>query len=81
MSDQPSFPGFETPPPSRLTDRLFLGAFPDLNAAERAANLSWSLRKELNLRGRPRPREHLHITLHHIGDYAVLWRNRHKRIG
>ena len=72
MPDQPSFPGFEPPPPFRPTDRLFLAAFPDLNAAERAANLSWSLRKELNLRGRPRPREHLHITLHHIGDYAGL---------
>ena len=72
MPDQPSFPGFELRPPSRRTDRLFLGVFPDLDAAERAASLSRSLRKELNLRGRPLPPERLHITLHHIDDYAGL---------
>lgn len=72
IPDQPSFPGFELPPPSRPIDRLFLGAFPDLDAAKRAANLSRSLRTELNLRGRPLPPERLHITLHHIGDYAGL---------
>lgn len=72
MPDQTSFPGFELRPPSRPTDRLFLGVFLDLDAAERAANLSRSLRKELNLKGRLLPPEHLHITLHHIDDYAGL---------
>jgi len=72
MPDQPSFPGFEPPPPFSPTDRLFLGAFLDPNAAERAASLSQSLRKEFNLRGRPLAPDRLHITLHHIGDYAGL---------
>ena len=72
MPDQPSLPGFEPEPPSRPTDRLFLGAFLDLGAAERAANLSRDLRKELGLRGRPLAPERLHITLHHIGDYPGL---------
>lgn len=72
MPHQPSFPGFELRPPFPLTDRLFLGVFLDLDAAERAANLSRSLRKELNLKGRPLPLGHLHITLHHIDDYAGL---------
>ncbi|HEY5290567.1 MAG TPA: 2'-5' RNA ligase family protein [Caulobacteraceae bacterium] len=72
MSDQPSFPGFEPPPSSRLTDRLFLGVFLHPDAAERAASLSHSLRKELSLRGRPLPPERLHFTLHHIDDYAGL---------
>ena len=72
MPDQPSFPGFEPPPPSPPTDRLFLGAFLDRDAAERGADLSRSLRKELSLRGRPLPPERLHITLHHIDDYAGL---------
>jgi len=72
MADQLSFPGFEPRPPSRPTDRLFLGAFLDLDAAEQAANLSRDLRKDLNLRGRPLPPERLHVTLHHIDDYVGL---------
>jgi 2'-5' RNA ligase len=72
MPDQLSFPGFETQPPAPPTDRLFLGAFLDLDAAERAAGLARSLREELGLRGRPLPPERLHVTLHHIDDYAGL---------
>jgi 2'-5' RNA ligase len=72
MPDQPTFPGFELRPSSRPTDRLFLGVFLDLDAAERAVSLSWSLRKELNLSGRPLPPERLHVTLHHIDDYVGL---------
>ncbi len=72
MPDQPSFPGFELRQPSRPKDRLFLGVFLDLDAAERAANLSRNLRKELNLKGRPLPPERSHITRPHIDDYAGL---------
>ncbi len=72
MTDQLSFPGFETPPPSARTDRLFLGVFLDPDAARHGADLSWSLKKELNLTGRPLSPERLHVTLHHIDDYAGL---------
>jgi 2'-5' RNA ligase len=72
MTDQLSFPGFEPPPPAPPTDRLFLGVFLDPDAARQGADLAWSLKANLNLRGRPLSPERLHVTLHHIDDYAGL---------
>jgi len=72
MPDQPSFPGFERQPPLPATDRLFLGVFLERDAAARGVDLARRLRKDLNLRGMPLAAERLHITLHHIGDYAGL---------
>jgi 2'-5' RNA ligase len=72
MPDQLPLPGIELPRPSRPTDRLFFAVFLDPDAAERAANLSRSLRKELGLRGRSLPPERLHVSLQHVGDYAGL---------
>ena len=71
MSDQPSLPGFEVAP-LRLTDRLFFAIFPDAAAAAHIAQLALQLRGEHGLHGTPLKKERLHVTLHHLGDYAGL---------
>jgi 2'-5' RNA ligase len=72
MADQLLFPGFEPPPATKPTDRLFLGIFLSPTAAVRGALLAGRLRQDLGLRGRPLAPERLHVTLHHIDDYAGL---------
>lgn len=67
--NQGSFDGFATPHP---TDRLFFAVVPPPAVAERVAALAADLRGQLGLRGRPRPTGHLHVTLHHLGDFAGL---------
>ncbi len=54
------------------TERLFFAVLPDPLTAERVAELAEGLRDEHGLEGRPLDTERLHITLHHIGDYAGL---------
>ena len=66
---QSSLGGFAAPHP---TDRLFFAAMPPPEVAERVATLAGGLREPLGLRGRPRPTGHLHVTLHHLGDFAGL---------
>lgn len=66
---QSSFGGFAEPHP---TDRLFFAVMPPPDVAERVASLAGQLREQLRLRGRPRPTGHLHVTLHHLGDFAGL---------
>lgn len=58
---------FGTPEP---TDRLFFALFPDEAAAARIAALGDRLRGAHGLRGRVLAAERLHVTLHHLGDYA-----------
>lgn len=70
MSEQLSLIGFD-PPPKR-TDRLFFAIFPDTDAAARMGRLTDRLRTEQHLRGRPLDATRLHVTLHHVGDYAGL---------
>jgi RNA 2',3'-cyclic 3'-phosphodiesterase len=55
---------------NRPTDRLFFALFPDADAAGRIARLAQSLRGEHGLHGRPHDAARLHVTLHHLGDYA-----------
>lgn len=62
-------PGFETTP---STDRLFFAVFPEPAAADRIAALAQALRQQHGLRGKPLPAARLHVTLHHLGDYAGL---------
>jgi RNA 2',3'-cyclic 3'-phosphodiesterase len=49
-------------------DRLFLAAVPDRETAERIADLARRLRIGHELRGKLMRPEHLHVTLHHVGD-------------
>ena len=52
------------------TDRLFFALFPDAEAAMQIAGLARSLREEHGLHGQPLREDRLHVTLHHLGDYA-----------
>lgn len=54
------------------TERLFFAVLPDPLTAERVAELAEGLRDEHGLEGHPLACERLHITLHHVGDYAGL---------
>lgn len=67
---QLSLAGFDAPP--QPTDRLFFAVFPDAAAAARITRLAQDLRSEHGLKGRPIATQRLHITLHHLGDYAGL---------
>lgn len=59
-----------TPPENKY--RLFVGIFPDAAAVESIHGLQIALRDQLGLRGKFRPREILHTTLHHIDDYPEV---------
>lgn len=69
---QLSLGGFDPPAP---TDRLFFAVFPDAEAAGRIAALAQGLREAHGLRGKPLGVQRLHVTLHHLGDYAGLPRD------
>src|SRR5579883_2626157 len=69
MSNQMSFGAFAPPVP---TDRLFFAIFPDEPARETIARLAQAVGKQHGLRGKPLSPDRLHITLHHLGDYAEL---------
>ncbi|MGN2243745.1 RNA 2',3'-cyclic phosphodiesterase [Frateuria sp. GZRR33] len=66
---QSSLGGFAAPHP---TDRLFFAVMPPPEVAAQVAMLAGGLRGQLGLRGQPRPTGHLHVTLHHLGDFAGL---------
>jgi RNA 2',3'-cyclic 3'-phosphodiesterase len=64
---QMSLAGFDAPRPS---DSLFFGVLPGPEAVARIDTLAHALRDSLGLHGQPRRRDHLHVTLHHLGPYA-----------
>lgn len=64
---QGSLDGLAAPHP---TDRLFFAVMPPPELAQRIAVLAGALRERLGLRGVVRPTTHLHVTLHHLGDFA-----------
>lgn len=53
-----------------MTDRLFFAVFPDPDAASRIAELGEELRCLHHLRGKALAAERLHVSLHHVGDFA-----------
>ncbi|MEH0164704.1 2'-5' RNA ligase family protein [Paucibacter sp. JuS9] len=55
--------------PARPTDRLFFALRPDAATVAAVSRRLDGLRKELGLKGRPLLAEHLHISLHHVGDF------------
>jgi tRNA(adenine34) deaminase len=65
----------QTPDDGPATDRLFLAVLPDRAARERLDALGQILKREHGLQGRALRPEHLHITLHHLGDYRKIPQN------
>ncbi len=72
MTEQLTLAGFDAPP----RDRLLFVIFPDADAAAQIARLAREKRGEHRLRGRPLAAKRLHVTLHHLGDYDGLPRDR-----
>jgi len=70
-ADQLVFPGFSSEPEQK-TERLFFGLYPDPDTALLIAKRTQSLRDECGLTGEPLAPARLHVTLHHIGDFAGL---------
>jgi 2'-5' RNA ligase len=68
MPEQSSLPGFDPAP--KPTDRLFFAIFPDAEAAARIAALARQLQLAHGLKGQPLQTARLHVTLHHLGDFA-----------
>jgi 2'-5' RNA ligase len=68
MVEQFDFEGFS--PPSQPTDRLFFALFPSDEAISQIVKTSQQLRDEHGLTGKSLSNDRLHVTLHHVGDYA-----------
>jgi 2'-5' RNA ligase len=60
------FPNFE---PVQNRYGLFLSIFPDSGATDLICEQRPGLCKKLRLSGKPRPRGHLHVSLHRFGTY------------
>ena len=69
MADQLSLLGVGEP---ELTDRLFFALFPPADVATRITGLLNELCARHDLHGHPVTTARLHVTLHHIDDYAGL---------
>lgn len=54
----------------KTTERLFFAVMADAPTAEHAARIADSLLRGGHAEGKPLARERLHVTLHHLGDYA-----------
>jgi RNA 2',3'-cyclic 3'-phosphodiesterase len=57
-------------PPPKPTDRLFFALFPSDAAIPQIIKTSQRLRDEHGLTGKSLSNDRLHVTLHHVGDYA-----------
>ena len=68
MPEQLLLPGLA----ARPTDRLFFAVLPDAAAAAQALAVTDTLYAAHSLSGRRLPQRQLHVTLHHVGDYAGL---------
>jgi 2'-5' RNA ligase len=64
--------GREERPQRQLTDRLFFAVIPDAGSASGAAQRRHELRAKHRLRGKAIATERLHVTLHHVDDFAGL---------
>jgi RNA 2',3'-cyclic 3'-phosphodiesterase len=67
--EQPSLFGEMTLAPERR-NRLFLAVFPDARTADRIFQCAQTMRIEHRLTGRVQHADRMHITLHHVGDFA-----------
>jgi RNA 2',3'-cyclic 3'-phosphodiesterase len=57
-------------PPPKPTDRLFFALFPSEEAIPQIVKTSQNLRDVHGLTGKSISNDRLHVTLHHVGDYA-----------
>ncbi|HTD29128.1 MAG TPA: 2'-5' RNA ligase family protein [Xanthomonadaceae bacterium] len=53
-------------------DRLFLGVFPDRKAQQTIGDIAQGFLREHGMRATPQHASRLHVTVHHLGDYAEL---------
>ena len=68
--EQLLLPGIE--PPQAATDRLFFALLPDAATATLLAQRGEELAARCVLSGRLLEPSRLHVTLHHVGDFAGL---------
>lgn len=68
MPEQLWLPGLEAPPTP--TDGLFFAVFPDGNTAASIAKFAQQLCGEAGVRHKPLAAGRLHVTLHHLGNFA-----------
>ena len=68
MPEQLALPGLA----ARPTDRLFFAVLPDAAATAAAGAVTDTLFSAHGLSGRRLAARNLHVTLHHVGDYAGL---------
>jgi RNA 2',3'-cyclic 3'-phosphodiesterase len=68
MPEQLWLPGLEAPP--RPTDGLFFAVYPDSNTAAGISKLAQQLCGETRARSKPLAAGRLHVTLHHLGNFA-----------
>ncbi|MFT4247577.1 MAG: RNA 2',3'-cyclic phosphodiesterase [Pseudomonas sp.] len=54
------------------SERLFFAVMPDARTAAAIGGLTRALAEREHLQGKPLASERLHVTLHHLGDYAGL---------
>ena len=54
------------------TERLFFAVMPDPHTAARIVELAGALCEEHGLAGKLLRRDRLHVTLHHVGDFAGI---------
>jgi 2'-5' RNA ligase len=64
--------GCEARPQRQLTDRLLFVVTPDAGSASSATQRRQELRAKHGLRGKAIATERLHVTVHHVGDFAGL---------
>jgi 2'-5' RNA ligase len=64
--EQLCLPGLDPAP----TDRLFFAVFPDEAVANGVRDAVKELHGKLRLSGKPLTAKQLHVSLHHLGDYA-----------
>jgi 2'-5' RNA ligase len=64
--------GCEVRPQQQLTNRLLFVVIPDASSASDVAQRRQELRAMHRLRGKSVATERLHVTLHHVGDFAGL---------
>jgi 2'-5' RNA ligase len=57
-------------PSTKPTDRLFFALFPSEEAIPHIVKTSQQLRDAHGLTGKSLSNDRLHVTLHHVGDYA-----------
>ena len=62
----------EERPQWQLTDRLIFATILDAGSASGVDQLRRELRAKHRLRGKAIATERLHVTLHHVGDFAGL---------